>query len=64
MTTAYIDDQGVIVRISERDDATEGETSVALKQGEWREPGRWRWDGNGWEAYEHPLFPVAPAAAL
>lgn len=36
---------GVIVRISEMDDPSDGESAIPLEDGEWLVPGKWRWTG-------------------
>lgn len=60
MTTAFIDESGVIVRLSEDASPTEGETAIELGDRAWLEPGRWRRIGDGWEPYENPIFNTPP----
>lgn len=49
---AYVGADGVLIRISQFQDPSSGETLLRESEDFWLEAGRWRWDGQEWLAVD------------
>lgn len=45
---AYVDANGVLIRVSQIKDPSPGETILEEPDGFWLEAGKWRWTGSAW----------------
>lgn len=48
---AYVDVDGVLIRVSQFQDPSPGETMLEEHVDFWLEAGKWRWTGSAWEAH-------------